>query len=224
MTIRALIFDMDGTMVDNMHFHHDAWSEWHRRHGLPFDRDDFARRTTGRANIEIFSSLVPGATPGDLYLFAQEKEAIYRELYRPHLRLVAGFESFTDAAVRRGLKLAVATSAMPENISFTLEGLGVAGRFVTVVHPGPGLRGKPQPDLFLEAARRLDVTPAECIVFEDALLGVEAAGRAGMRSVAMTTMLSADEFAEFDNVIATAPNFIDLAVTATGVALCTNGN
>ena len=84
----------------------------------------------------------------------------------------------------------------------------------TVVSPADGLRGKPHPDIFLEAARRLGVAAADCIVFEDAPLGIEAARRAGMRAVALTTTMAADSFAGFDNVLAIVPDFaaLDLSI------------
>ena len=219
MSIRALIFDLDGTLVDNMQFHADAWAEWHGRHGLAFDRPDFFRHTTGRANAEIFAQLCPHATAAELDVFAEEKEAIYRELYAPHRRPHIGLAALLEAAKRDGLPLAVATSAPQINIDFTLNGIGLASRFAAVVNPRDGIRAKPHPDLFLEAARQLEVAPNDCLVFEDAPLGVEAARRAGMRCVAITTTLSADIFSGCDNVLAAVPDFSAFTITGGRLAL-----
>lgn len=213
MTLRALIFDMDGTIVDNMGFHDQAWERWHAVQGLPFDAANFFSLTAGRTNAEIFADLVDDLTPERSAEFARQKESIYRELYAPHLAPVAGLPALLDAAEARGLGLAVGTAAPPDNVAFVLDNLGLRRRFATVVHPSEGIRGKPHPDIFLEAARRIGVEPQHCLVFEDAPLGVEAARRAGMRAVAMTTMLTPDRFDGFDNLVAIVPDFtgFDLA-------------
>src|SRR5213076_343061 len=111
-----------------------------------------------------------------------------------------------------GLALAVATAAPNANIEFILDGLELRGRFDAVAGAADVARGKPHPDVFLLAAERCGAAPEHCIVFEDAPLGVEAARRAGMRCVVLTTTLPAEAFAEFDNVIRIAPDFSALAM------------
>jgi beta-phosphoglucomutase-like phosphatase (HAD superfamily) len=106
----------------------------------------------------------------------------------------------------------VATAAPPPNITFTLDGLDIRRHFDTVVGAADVPRGKPHPDVFLKAAERVGVAPEECIVFEDAPLGVEAARRAGMRAVVLTTTLPAEAFAEFDNVIKIVSDFSELTI------------
>jgi beta-phosphoglucomutase len=208
--IRAFIFDMDGTIVDNMRFHDEAWGVWYGRHGLAFDAARHFQATAGRTNSEIFTSLIPGSTPEDHARWADEKEALYHEAYRPHLKPVAGFEALIDAADRAGIALGVATAAPPVNIAFVLDNLDLRRRFKAVASPSMGLRGKPNPDIFLKSAELLGVPPAACLVFEDAPLGVEAARRAGMRAIAVTTMLGAEAFADFPNRIATIADFTGL--------------
>jgi beta-phosphoglucomutase-like phosphatase (HAD superfamily) len=108
----------------------------------------------------------------------------------------------------------VGTAAPTPNVVFTLDGLDLRRYFSAIVGAADVLHGKPHPDVFLEAARRIDVLPEHCIVFEDAPLGVEAARRAGMRAVVLTTTLPASAFVEFDNVICIADNFNDLRCAA----------
>lgn len=212
MTIKALIFDMDGTLVDNMRYHDQAWEQWHHRHGYEFDSASFFERTAGRSNHEIFASFVPDLTPALADALAQSKESIYQELYRPHLKPLTGLLTLLNQARQLGLKMAVGTAAPLTNVAFTLDNLDLHPWFETVVHPGPGVRGKPNPDIFLEAARRMGVAPKDCLVFEDAPLGIEAARRAGMNAVAMTTMLQAKDFESFDNIVATVPDFSHFAL------------
>jgi beta-phosphoglucomutase-like phosphatase (HAD superfamily) len=124
------------------------------------------------------------------------------------------------AARERGMKLAICTASTPENMALAFERFGLDAHVDTVVSPADGLRGKPHPDIFLEAARRLGVPAADCIVFEDAPLGIEAARRAGMPAVALTTSLPAQDFESFGNVLAIVPDLttIDLAALEQGAA------
>lgn len=207
---RALIFDMDGTIVDNMRFHDDAWESWHASNRLPFDRTTFAARTAGMAGNEIISSYFPQAAVAELDAMSDAKEALYREAYLPHVAANAGFLELIARAEAAGVPMAVATAAPPANIEVVLDTLGLRQRFATIVSPSQGFRGKPHPDMFLAAAERMKVAPADCIVFEDAPLGVEAARRAGMRAVALLTMLDESGFAGFDNLIASARDFTAL--------------
>jgi len=208
--IRGLIFDMDGTIVDNMRYHDDAWEAWHAKYALPFDRPSFFGRTAGRTNPEIIGEMFPDLAPDEIVARGMEKEALYVELYRPHVRAVSGLVELMARAEAAAVPMAVGTAAPNDNIAVVLDTLALRERFRTIVSPSQGFRGKPHPDMFLAAAERMGVAPAECVVFEDAPLGVEAARRAGMRAVAMLTMLKAPDFAAFDNVIAAVPTFAEL--------------
>ncbi|WP_317205015.1 HAD family phosphatase [Janthinobacterium sp.] len=212
---RAFIFDMDGTIVDNMAFHTRSWATFFQRHGHVIDEDAFFRDTAGRQGHEILSAyLGAGLSDHEQVTLMAEKEAVYRELYAPHLASVAGFEALIAAARADGVALAVGTAAPRENVAFTLDGLGLHGRFDAIVGAADVRRGKPHPDIFEMAAQRAGALPEHCIVFEDAPLGVEAARRAGMRAVVLTTTLPAAAFAEFDNVICVAADFRALSVAA----------
>ena len=208
--VRALIFDMDGTIVDNMRFHDDAWESWHRDNGLPFDRATFSAKTAGMAVPDIVGPHFPGADAAELDRLVELKEALYRETYRPHVDALPGLVALIGRAAAAGVPMAVATAAAPPNIALILDTLAIRDRFATIVSPSQGFRGKPHPDMFLAAAERMKVPPEACLVFEDAPNGVEAARRAGMRAVAMLTMLGAEAFAGFDNVIASARDFAAL--------------
>ena len=204
---KALLFDLDGTLIDSMPHHHDAWVAWHARRNLVIDEASFFAATAGRSNHEILADMLPGLDAAAYDALADEKEGLYREFAAPALALIAGTGAYLAQARRDGLKLAVCTASTLPNMALAFARFGIDGWVDTVVSPADGLRGKPHPDIFLEAARRLCVAPADCIVFEDAPLGVEAARRAGMRAVALTTTLGASAFAGFDNLLAIVPDF-----------------
>ncbi|HAT31277.1 MAG TPA: beta-phosphoglucomutase [Janthinobacterium sp.] len=212
---RAFIFDMDGTIVDNMAFHTQSWATFFERRGHVIDADAFFRDTAGRQGHEIIATYLGDTVKAaDHAALMAEKEQVYRELYLPHLATVAGFETLIAAARGAGVALVVGTAAPDENIAFTLDGLDLRQRFDAIVGAADVARGKPNPDVFLLAAERAGALPENCIVFEDAPLGVEAARRAGMRAVVLTTTLPAQAFAAFDNVIQIASDFSALSVDA----------
>jgi beta-phosphoglucomutase len=209
----AFIFDMDGTIVDNMAFHTKSWLEFFARRGKEYEAEAFFRETAGAQGREILRErLGADVTDAEIAELALEKDALYREMYGPHRAAIQGFDAFVCAADERGVLLAVATSAPPKNIVFTLDELDLRRHFAAVVGAADVKQGKPHPDVFLKAAEQLGAAPGDCIVFEDAPMGVEAARRAGMRAVVITTTLPADAFAEFDNVVKIVSDYDELSI------------
>jgi len=194
MADRAAVFDLDGTLVDNMRYHVEAWLRFCARRGIAADRSRFEREFAGRKNEEIVPALLgPGLSPEEIRAIAEEKESEYRRLYRPHLALVAGAGDLLSRLRRSGVALAIATAAPLENRRLVIDGLGLASRFDAIIGAEQAPRGKPSPDLFLAAARALGVPPSACVAFEDAPLGIQAAKAAGMFAVGITTLASAEE-------------------------------
>jgi HAD superfamily hydrolase (TIGR01509 family) len=211
--MKALLFDLDGTLIDSMPHHQNAWVEWHARRGVVMDARQFFAGTAGRSNAEVLAEMFPQHSPDEHVVMADAKEAIYREFAARSLELIPGAQEFVEAARAAGFKLAVCTASTPQNMALAFERHGIDGWVDTITSPADGLRGKPHPDIFLEAARRLNVAPADCVVFEDAPLGVEGARRAGMKAVALTTTLPAEDFLAYDNLIAVAADFRSLSLS-----------
>lgn len=194
---RAAVFDMDGTLVDNMTFHARAWLVLMAQLGVTgLTLETFERDWAGRKNAEILRELFPGIDDAEVRRLSDEKEVCYRACYAPHLRPLAGLEAFLDGLARDGVPLALATAAPPENRTFVLDGLGLASRFAHVIGAEHAPRGKPAPDIYLAAARALDLPPAACLAFEDARNGVLSAVAAGMTCVGVTTVLDEAELRE----------------------------
>jgi len=196
---RAVIFDIDGTIVDNMHLHAEAFAVFAERHGLPPLTQEDRARLDGRRNSEIFPILFKRDVPRDEWqAYEREKEGLYRELSKGRLSPMKGLRLLIDRLRADGIPVALATSAPEPNVTHTLAELGLAGEFPVIVRGDEVARGKPAPDVFIEAARRLGVDAADCLVFEDAPMGIEAAQAAGMRVVALTTSFQASHFERLD--------------------------
>ncbi len=205
----AAIFDMDGTLVDNMAYHIASWEAFCQHHHLPFSLETYYQQFNGRTSRDVLQLLFNRTlTDGEVYDFTEEKEEWYRQLYRPHLKPVAGCLDFLENLRANGVKLAVATSAPLSNLQFTLEGAGLAPFFEVVVYGALVRRGKPDPEIYLTTAEKLGVEPSRCVVFEDALLGIESARRAGMPVVTLTTSHPAAELT--GRTVLQAPDFVGM--------------
>lgn len=184
----AAVFDLDGTLVDNMVFHGKAWVAAAERLGVRATRDQFEREWAGKTSAEIFEILLGGPQPAKVSAkLAAEKEAAYRELYGPHVAPLPGLLPFLARLRFAGVRLALATAAPAENRAFALDALGLEGAFEVVQGPEGVARGKPSPDIYLAAAARLGLEGGACVAFEDAVNGVRAARAAGMAAVAVLT-------------------------------------
>lgn len=203
--VQALIFDMDGTMIDSMPSHQRSWVEFTRRMGLEIDVPELMRRTTGRTSIECMCELFGDIALAQAQAYADEKEAVYRELFAPVFCEVAGFKTFLAQAQARGAAVGVGTAGDRHNQAFAYQHLAL-GQTLPTVGGDEGLPGKPEPAIFLEVARRLGVAPEHCIVFEDAPLGIEAARRAGMRAVGICSSHTPQEL-DGPHVLARVPDF-----------------
>jgi beta-phosphoglucomutase-like phosphatase (HAD superfamily) len=208
--VQALIFDMDGTMINSMPYHAQSWIDFAKRHGLSIDVDDLMRRTTGRNGVECMAELFQRDIPeAEAWELITEKETLYRALFAPVFSEVAGFKAFSEQALRSGLKFGVGTAGDKHNIAFAFSHLNMKTQPHAVVGGDEGLPGKPEPAIFLEAALRMNVSANACIVFEDAPFGIEAARRAGMLAVAICTTHTPDQLAGH-HVVASVRDYTEL--------------
>ena len=207
---RAFIFDMDGTLVDNMHVHTEAWATLLNEHGIEMDRHKFLVATAGKTNREILPTVFGEISDDRISELAKRKESLYREAYLPIRKPVDGLVDFLTESQRLGIKMAVATAASNPNMEFILDGLDLRRFFGAVTTATDVAVGKPDPAMFLVSAEKLGVEPQNCIVFVDALGGFEAAHRAGMKSIGITTVNSAEDILKCSSVVEAHADFTRL--------------
>lgn len=189
---RGVVFDLDGTVVDNMALHAEAFATFVARHGMPALTHEDRLRLDGKRNRDLFPLLFGRPLPeAEWQAYADEKESLYRAVSVGRLSPLPGLARLLDALEAHGVPFAVATSAPAENVAHTLREIGLRARMSTVLRADQVPRGKPFPDVFLAAAAALGADPAACLAFEDAPAGVVAAKAAGMACVGITTGFAA---------------------------------
>lgn len=182
----ALIFDLDGTVADTMSLHRASWVSFGARHGYAADHPEVLASSRGRTTPESMRALFPdGLDEAALAARLLEKQDLFWQAAATQLRTIEGFEAFAQWVLQHDRPRALGTAGESRNVQRVLQALNLQDFFQTRATGDMGLPGKPAPDLFLRAARDLGVDPARCVVFEDAIAGVEAARRAGMRCVAV---------------------------------------
>lgn len=207
--IKGVIFDMDGVLVINDEYHQRAFEIWCERNDMSLP-DDFLTKFYGMGNDDIFPGIFGHPLPKeDIARYATEKEAIYREIYAPDVTPTAGLLTVLDELKARGIKMAVGSSGSIENIMMVLEGCGIKDYFSAISHSGLVERAKPAPDVFLLAAKLLELEPSECTVIEDAFAGIRAARAAGMRLGVLATSFAREKHTDYDFI---ADDFRDISI------------
>jgi len=185
---------MDGVLVHNYEYHKKAWFLYCEKLNIDIDEEKFRKVIYGRTNDEIFNLLYD--KPIDKKLgqkMGLEKEELYRELYKPHVKLVDGLPFFLKEIKNAGFKIGVGSSAPLVNVDFVLDETKIQIFFDTKVSEDHVSKGKPDPEIYLKSAQLLNVQPSECLVFEDSHTGIQAAMNAGMNVVGVATTYPANE-------------------------------
>jgi beta-phosphoglucomutase len=199
---KAAIFDMDGTMINNMNYHKLAWQAFLKRHGIELSEEEFKHKISGKKNNQIFEIVFGRKLGEDEELqYTEEKEGLYRELFKPDIKEIAGLTSIITELHNRGIKTAIATTAPAKNRDFALRELGLEGKFEVILGDEHVSQGKPHPEIYLETAKKLGVSPHECLVFEDSPPGVESGKNAGMTVVGILSSHSPEEISKADYVV-----------------------
>ncbi len=190
----AIIFDMDGVLVDSNAFHLRKWVDLFRAHGVPFTDEDLPRMVLGPPNDVTFRRyLKADLTAEQIDELDEELEANFRREIAPHARTMPGVQRLLEECRAQAIPLAVASAAMTKNVDFLISTLGLRDYFSEMLSADDISHPKPHPEIYLKAADKLGIDPKSCAVIEDSFVGIEAAKRAGMKCLAVATTFSLED-------------------------------
>jgi len=191
--ISAVIFDMDGVIVHSNPIHKTIINEFCTKYGLKVSDKELQEKVYGRTNQDWIPAVFGDITQEKLDELADEKEQMFRDVFDPNEHEVSGIIDFLDRLRDNDIKMVVATSAPADNADHILKGLGIEDYFDAVLNSSHVKKSKPDPEPYLKAAKAVDVSPKDCIVFEDSISGVQSGLGAGAKVVGVATTHSHQE-------------------------------
>ncbi len=208
--VSGFLFDLNGTMVNDMPYHIQAWYNKIIELGGTLSLEEMKHQCYGK-NDELLERVFPGKySMEEKIKLGNDKEALYRIEFKPHLKLIDGLEQFLNKANEKNIKMAIGSAAINENINFVIDNLNIRNHFSAIVSANDVIKSKPHPETFLKCAQQLALNPNECIVFEDTPKGVECALNAGMKAIVILGEHSAEEFALYKNVVKLVANYEEI--------------
>lgn len=200
--IKAVIFDLDGTLLDNNSFHLKSWIEYLKNIGRKISEEEYNKNINGRTNKDVIEYIYERKmSDEEIVKYTLEKEALYRKIYQPFIKPVKGLIHFLEILKTKNIPMAIATSGIQPNIDFMFEHVPIKKYFKTVVNSSHITKGKPDPEIYLKVALLLGVSPKNCLVFEDAVVGIKAAKAAGMKVIAVATTQTKEELSIADMIV-----------------------
>ncbi len=206
----AVIFDMDGVVADTNPFHSLAWKAFAEKYKLSLNENDLKNHVFGRTNKNIFDFLFNKSLSEDrISELANEKEIIFRELFRTKIKPLPGLISLLEDLKSNSFKIGMATSAPEENVTLIVDVLKIRKYFDAIVDPKDIVQSKPDPEIYIKCSQLLSVLPERCLVFEDSLPGIQSAIAAGIKVIGVTTTHKRDEL---NNTVMTIKDFTEINV------------
>ena len=200
--VKAVIFDLDGTLIDNNSFHLKSWIEYLKKIGRNISEEEYNLNFNGRTNKDVIKYIFNREmTEEEILKYSLEKEAVYREIYQQFIKPVNGLIRFLEVLKNKNIPMAIATSGIQPNIDFMFENIPIKKYFKIIVNSSHIIKGKPDPEIYLKAASLLEVAPKNCLVFEDAVVGIKSAKAAGMNVIAVATTHPKEELSEADMIV-----------------------
>jgi beta-phosphoglucomutase-like phosphatase (HAD superfamily) len=201
---KALIFDMNGVIVNDERIHQASWRQLCKKYGFELSEEQFKQFVFGRTEKDTLNYLFDKElTEAELAPYLAERVEIAIELYKPDIALTDGLATFLKDLAAHHVPLAIATSARWPYTNFVLDTLSIRPHFKSVVTAEDIQNGKPHPEIYLKAAAQLGIAPEECIAIEDSVSGIKSAKTAQMYVVGITTTHLASELKQADRVIET---------------------
>jgi beta-phosphoglucomutase family hydrolase len=196
----AVIFDMDGVLVENSEFHDRAWKMIFEKYNSKIKPEEI-KSIFGGTNYMFVTKLLGKTDENDIKAIAEEKETLYREIYKEHIRLPEGLLNLLNELKQNKIPMAVATSAPKVNLDFVFDTLNIRKYFDVVIDESFVKHGKPDPEIYRITAKQLNIIPEKCIVIEDSVFGIQSAKANGMKVIGITTTFSEGQINFADLVI-----------------------
>jgi beta-phosphoglucomutase len=201
MSLYAVIFDMDGVIIDSNPYHKISLRQFCEKYGFHLSDQELINKIYGRTNKEWIANLFGSLSAEELSHYGEEKESMFREVYKKEVRALNGLPEFLERLKKKDIPIAIGTSAPRSNVDFVLSNTGLGDYFKIILDESDVMHGKPNPEIYLKVADKLGYEPGHCIVFEDSLSGVESAKRAGAKVVGVATTHTMEELSHTDFVI-----------------------
>ena len=199
---KAVIFDLDGTLLDNNSYHLQSWLEYLNNIGRTISEEEYNANINGRTNKDVIQYIYGRhMSEEEILKYTLEKEALYRKLYKPFIKPLTGLMDFLEFLKNKGIPMAIATSGIQPNIDFMFEEVPIKPYFKEVVNSSHITKGKPDPEIYLKTASLLQISPKNCLVFEDAVVGIQSAKAASMKVIAVATTQPKEELTLADRII-----------------------
>lgn len=195
--IKAVIFDMDGTLVNNIPYHEKSWISFLNLNGINISPEIFSPQNHGTIDEMITRFFGNELSAEDLKSLGQNKEQTYRDLYKNDLKEISGLTGFLKDLKQKNIKIGLATMGDLPNIDFILDGLNIKNCFDEITGGHEVSKGKPDSEIFLKSLEKLNLKPEECLVFEDSLGGIQSALNAFVKVIGITTSHSEKELLDF---------------------------
>ena len=211
----AVIFDMDGVLVDSNPFHIQKWADFLSEHGIRFDPEELPRQVLGLRNDHAFRYFFGSEmTKEEMARLSEELENRFRSSFRAHAKPLPGLENLIRQCHQAGMLMAVASSAMAKNVEFVVDALDFNAYFRCLVSGDEVRHPKPHPEIYLRTAEKLGVPPGACVAFEDSFVGIESAKNAGMKCVAIASTFPDEELRAHGRADMVVPGFPSVDLSA----------
>ena len=192
--LNAIIFDLDGSLVDSLPYHHESWRIFFKNNNIEEnDFNEIYRNYKGGGTLELMSSVFGDTyTKVELDKMSDDKEVIFREIYRSKIFPINGLIKFLDNLKKNNILLSIGSNAIRKNVLMTIEELGVTNYFSSIICGDEVSKGKPDPEMYIKTLSNLKVNKNECIIFEDSIEGVTAAKNANIKAIGVTSSQSSE--------------------------------